>query len=225
MSQQLFATAVHHALGDEAQPRQAALLLGAMSASDRAWVLARLPTADRAILEPLLGELDALGIPVDADLLDAVLEKPARGESAEPGSTVPRDAADTAAVLNAAPAALLKLLAHEPAGLIARLLGMRAWPWQQEFMKLLPASKAAEVRNCLERDAISLTDDSPGPAVAPLWQAAMMRCLRFRLEEAEPSAGTIAPQRQTPPGPVRGHAWWRWGSVRPSHRQGREGRP
>jgi len=224
MSQQLFATAVQPALGDEARPRQAALLLGAMSASDRAWVLAQLPTADRAILDPMLGELDALGIPVDADLLDAVLEKPARGAPTEPGSPAPRDAADTAAVLNAAPAALLKLLAHEPAGLIARLLGMRAWPWQQEFMKLLPASKAAEVRDCLERYAMPLTE-APDPAVASLWRAAMMRCLRLRLEEAGPAAGTMAPQPGASASRVRGHAWWRWGSVRPTRRHDQGGRP
>lgn len=225
MSQQLFATAVEPALGDEARPRQAALLLGAMSAPDRAWVLAQLPAADRAILDPLLGELDALGIPVDADLLDAVLDKPARGAPTEPGSPAPRDAVDTAVVLNAAPAVLLKLLAHEPVGLIARLLGMRAWPWQQEFMKLLPASKAVEVRDCLERYAISLTDDAPDPAVASLWRTAMMRCLRLRLEEAGAAAGTMAPQPGALVDRVRGDAWWRWGSVRPSRRHGRGGRP
>lgn len=224
MSQQLFATAVQPASGDEARPRQAALLLGAMSASDRAWVLAQLPAADRVILDPLLGELDALGIPVDADLLDAVLDKPARGAPTEPGSTAPRDAVDTAAVLNAAPAVLLKLLAHEPAALIARLLGMRAWPWQQEFMKLLPASKAAEVRDCLERHAMPLTE-APDPAAASRWRTAMMRGLRLRLEEAEAAASTMAPQPGVPAGRVRGHAWWRWGSERPRRRPDERGRP
>ena len=56
-----------------AGPRKAALLLHAMPAESRLWVLAQLPPAQSEKLQDLLGELRELGIPADQDLLHEVL--------------------------------------------------------------------------------------------------------------------------------------------------------
>lgn len=213
MSQQLFASAVSIASQGDPQPRQAALLLSAMSEHDRAWVLAQLPATERATLLPLLGELEMLGIPVDGELLHAVrtgVDHEAR--LPEHGQTA---ASDEEAILRASPAAIAGVLAHEPAELTARLLSIRAWPWQGELMKLLPASRGAGIRTRLERQTSRPQGDICKNVDAPreVWQTCLMRLLRARLDDVVLSSTDAAASHDTErTRPIRRSAWWqRWG--------------
>lgn len=223
MSQSLFASAMSTASGGEPQPRQAALLLRAMSEHDRAWVLSQLPAADRATLLPLLGELETLGIPIDEELLRAVrigadplAHLPEHGQAA---------ASDEDAILRASPAALASVLLHEPVELTAQLLRIRAWPWQGEVLKLLPAAKAAGIRTRLERHPSSPRSDASESVVSSRkpWQTSLMQLLQARLDEASFSSGATgadgaashgaASHGVEPVRPTRRSAWWqRWGS-------------
>jgi hypothetical protein len=209
MSQQLSST-LESALSDgERQPHQAALLLGAMSESDRAWTLAQLSADERAVLVPLLEELEALGIPVDAQLLDAVR---ARAGSVAPGSS---PSADEAYVLNAPAALLARVLAQEPAGLTVQLLGLHAWPWQGELLKHLPAGRAADVRASLVRHKSPSSHERTegGAQRSPVWHASLMRALRAQLEQAGASSDDVSSSmtatRSNPKTSPRGLLRWR----------------
>jgi hypothetical protein len=222
MSQQLFAPAVATPLNGEPQPHQAALLLGAMSGPDRAWVLARLPAEDRAILVPLLSELEALGIPVDAALLDAVREKSGRNASPPVESAVSASAADEAAILDAPPALLAKVLAQEPAGLIGQLLSIRAWPWHAEVIRLLPASKTTEIKTYLMHQVAlpSLEVAKDGPAPHGIWRTRLMRALRVQLERANLSSEAAASPGRAPYRATHRPMWWHWRSPAAKDRGG-----
>lgn len=60
--------------------RRAALALHALGARDREWLLAQLPIEDRRAVQLLLDELNELGIPPDASILNEAL---ATSESVE----------------------------------------------------------------------------------------------------------------------------------------------
>jgi hypothetical protein len=105
--------------------RQSALALHALAAQDRAWVLAALPEGQRAALQPLLAELEEIGIPRDADLLRAV----------QPPAARQRSTGDLEA--------LARLLRREPPGVAAGFLAAEAWPWRREVLQRVGA-RAAE---------------------------------------------------------------------------------
>jgi hypothetical protein len=103
--------------------RKAALAVHALAAPDRAWVLQALPRNHREELEPLLAELEALGIPADRSLYretDAVLPEP---ELSWP------DKLDGATLT-----ALSDTLAREPEQLTQALLAIRPWSWGRRLL-------------------------------------------------------------------------------------------
>lgn len=55
--------------------RRAALALHSMGPADRQWLLKQLPRPNQQILEELLSELKALGIPPDGAVISAALQK------------------------------------------------------------------------------------------------------------------------------------------------------
>lgn len=97
--------------------RQSALALHALAAQDRAWVLAALSEGQRAVLQPLLAELEEIGIPRDADLLQAV-QPPATGARSSGELDV-----------------LARLLRREPRGVAAGFLNAESWPWRREVLQ------------------------------------------------------------------------------------------
>jgi len=109
--------------------RRAALTLHALTHGDRAWMLERVEPAQRRALESLLTELANLGIPPDAAILQQAMA------ASRDGTVLP-----ARAVLDAlAPEQAGKLLAGEPAALVARVLAARAWPWREAFLGGLDA--------------------------------------------------------------------------------------
>lgn len=114
--------------------RQSALLLHGLSQADQRWILAQLPQDDATVLRGHLRELKELGIPADPSL--APSSAPA-GAFAAPG-------ADAGAIARASAAGMQLALAEEPAWLVARLLALRAWPWQAAFLDgLAPERRSA----------------------------------------------------------------------------------
>jgi hypothetical protein len=117
---------------------RAALRLHALPEEDRAWVLAALPADQQSILRQLLRELEALGIPRDADLLQPFGEGDG-DEARSPG--LPLHALDAAAIRQ-----LAAVLAAEPPRLAAALLAAGDWEWREQLVAGLPVALADEVR-------------------------------------------------------------------------------
>ncbi len=110
--------------------RRAALTLHGLTDSDRAWMLERIAPAQRRALESLLTELANLGIPPDAAIVQQAIA--ASRDGTAPSARAALDALT--------PEQAASLLAGEPAGLVARLLAARAWPWTEAFLHALDAS-------------------------------------------------------------------------------------
>lgn len=187
--------------------RRAALLLHAMTSDDRTWVLKSLPDAARQTLIPLLRELEALGLECDAGFFSMV-EGSTQTASAE-GSTVPTGDIDDESYLLALDEAgvlrLASLLRPEPASVVTRLLGIRAWPWQPKLLQALdePTRRQVSEVRTMESSAIGCP---------PALRMAIMRTLRSRLQD-DPA---IVPGKSKDP-------WWRrpWPNLRQSSRVAR----
>lgn len=149
--------------------RQAALLIHALSASDRDWVMRRLGDAEGAHMRELLAELESLGIPEDTALVDAALVNPGAG-AAKP---LPDD--DEALLMQAEPAVLAELLHGEPTAFVRKLLADAEWPWSEELATRLslPASgvaapqSAPAFRQCATRLIARRLRERGVPALAP----------------------------------------------------------
>jgi len=145
--------------------RRAALLVHAMRAGDRAWVLAQLEPGERDPLAAMLSELRALGIPAESELLkqaaaDAAPEidaargtdaaRAAQAASREP--LAPDASAPEAMLRRADPALVARVLRTEPSALAAAVLALGAWPWRETVLAQLGAMKRTEVHELLARD-------------------------------------------------------------------------
>lgn len=138
--------------------RQSALLLHGMQPADRDWILARLPQAERALLDEHLQELRSLGIPAD----------PLLAQAAGAGA-----ADSAAAALRLADAGDMQLvLAGEPVWLVRQLLSMEDWPWRDAWLAGLPT---AQRERLLSATAPAL---APAAAAALLEQAAASLAVR-----------------------------------------------
>ncbi|RKP48417.1 hypothetical protein [Trinickia fusca] len=173
--------------------RKAALLLLALQPADRAWLLEQLPGAERASLLSLLDELNALGIPADRSLVNAVLALPA--DAALAGAIAPVSSPTSPqlrALDRADPARLAAVLRDEPAGLIAQLVRARAWPWRDALLEALGPVKRRQIDDMLKTQR-----DMPAAHTAPALQAALLTTLVARLAarvdvDAEPAARAFA---------------------------------
>lgn len=140
--------------------RRTALLLHAMSAADRDWMLAKLGGEMRATLKTMLDELLALGIPADRALLNRAAEGVVPTALARmpsdtslnielnSGADMPQAYALDSAIANLAdvePAALAKILSDEPAELIARLLACHDWKWRDSLLEKLGSGRRLQV--------------------------------------------------------------------------------
>lgn len=172
------------------QSRRAALLAHAMGSADRAWLLASLPPPHRHAMQGWLDELRELGIPPDATLLhDAI---------AAPVTTEPEEPRERLAKLDARQLqALAHVLKDEPAGLTARLLALRPWPWKDALVALLPAGR------------VQSAESVPAWQAVPALEQALCDVLLRRLEMATPARGgdSLAKWRK-----LLVHFFLRWGT-------------
>jgi hypothetical protein len=143
-----------------ASMRRAALLVHAMDASDRAWVLTQLAPEERDPLAAMLAELRALGIPAERELLkQAAAEMPRESDAVRDSESAPRDmpapdmSSPAALLRRADPALVARVLRAEPSALVAAVLALDAWPWHETVLIQLGTVKRSEVRELLARDA------------------------------------------------------------------------
>jgi hypothetical protein len=170
--------------------KQAALLVHALAAPDREWVLSHLPPPQRKRLAGLLQELRQLGIPRDPALLPSLRDALPPPAVPDLSATV-RDAGgvdepgDAAWLAQQPVGRVASVLRDEPPAFVAKLLACRDWPW------------AAQVAQAHGLPVPDLTG-----CAAPRFEAHACRCVVERL-------------RSVPAMPVKEHAapprarWWR----------------
>ena len=150
---------------------RAALTLHAMAATDRAWVLGALPESQRALLQPLLMELDALGIPKEHAFLDAMPEK---------GAVEAHARAWLLDLDGEGVAALALVLEGQPIQLTQALLAMDAWCWRAQLLEYFGEE---------QRRAAVMTVDKPPPRL----QVALLHALRAKWQAAHAQRRVPAP--------------------------------
>lgn len=151
--------------------RQAALVLHALVAKDRHWMMQQLPGAQRELVRPLLEELAQLGLPADKSLVDEVL-----GNMRTPQ---PIDVPVASALEQASAHEVALLLQDEPDALVGKLLSLQAWAWKDKFILLLPPDRRAAVLQSLA----SYTHDAGKGIVSPELDAALLQELEARLQK------------------------------------------
>ncbi|MBV8660342.1 MAG: hypothetical protein JO142_21185 [Burkholderiales bacterium] len=113
--------------------RQTALVLHALDATDRQWMLAQLNADDRQQLDIHLAELVQLGIPRDSALVEQLL--------AQLDGTAER-AGQVASQLRAASAETMdRVFADEPSWLVSTVLRIEHWAWRDAFLERMDTSR------------------------------------------------------------------------------------
>lgn len=134
-----------------APARHAALLLHAMPATDRQWLLAQLTAAERTPLLALLEELEALGMPADCAMLAKTI-----ATNAPPLKTDARIGSPEqmrAAIGRVTPQRIMQMISAEPPALIAALLAIADWPWHGAVLAQLDPLRRGQVKDVLQRNA------------------------------------------------------------------------
>lgn len=117
--------------------RKAALTLHSLNASDKQWILDRVPESEKALLEPLLEELKQIGltqsIPLD---LDSELGQNVAESVTNEKSTQSKD--NFIKVIDDLPFHVIKeVLKGESLVVIARLLRINDWQWCDAYLTSL----------------------------------------------------------------------------------------
>jgi hypothetical protein len=154
--------------------RRAALALHAMSAADRAWALDALDERERTAIEPLLGELEALGLESDPGLFETALDDAARSASparvdtpsGRPPALADADAADIAFALTDEPARAIAL--------VLRSIG-------PDRTRSVLAQLDSELRSQVESEAMT-RQGSYASVVGPLVEQSLQDALQARLD-------------------------------------------
>jgi hypothetical protein len=144
--------------------RRAALLLHALPAADREWLLAELPDGARATLRGLVAELEELGIPSDHALVQEVVDgSRATGGAATsaPPAAPARPDGRLDALCAAAPTLVSHALRDEPAGLVATLLRVHDFPWREAVLARLDPVRRRDVEERLGAERAA----APAPAL------------------------------------------------------------
>lgn len=190
----------------EGNARHVAILLHGLGEVDRDWLLGQLPPTQQGQLQPLLAELQVLGIPSDPQLTrDAVLRGTAPPDLSPPPSRS-ADAGDPALDRLAA-AATARVLAPEPATLAAELLARGGAAWRAEVLREMAPPRRREIEAALAPHlaAVSL----PGASLPGLRQRE--RTLVALLERRALVLGTDRVGVTVVPlvRPVPERPWWR----------------
>jgi hypothetical protein len=157
-----------------------------LSAADREWILGALSAEARAKLKELAAAPQQGGPPRADD-----------HERQEPeGSSAQR------ALIDASPAIVVSRLAAEPAWILALVLTLTNWPWQDQLLTGLPADKRLEVaqqrarlppvstplRGALLRALSAQLLAAPAADEHPPFEHALVRA-RMRTRRRPPEAG------------------------------------
>lgn len=204
-----------------APARSAALLLHALSKSDRQWLLQQLRSEDCTILAPMLEELRQMGIPADRALVRELL-----GDAAAPDKSAL--SAFSAAVerplplvssgnseadcidrlVKEDPVALAAVLRPEPAQLIAHLLLLQDWPWRtQVLMRLGPA-----IRGRVESAVMEMRGAGASVRTASAMRASLLKHVCARVDSVTAKAQLANAAQAGTAGAVQPHSkrWSEW---------------
>ena len=129
--------------------RRAAVAIHALNEADRQWVLAELPSNDRATLFQYLIELDELGFSSPGMVS---MEKIVAGTSPA------NDSAATDVVWGASAADMFSILQAEPASLVAQVLSLREWPWASACLRTFSPTRQERIADA------SPSSNEEGPA-------------------------------------------------------------
>jgi hypothetical protein len=127
--------------------RQAALLLHGLANADRDWLLGELASGQRRLLEALLAELHALGVPASPEWIDELLlpRSTTPGTAGAPSpkvATAEAPAEPDALPPDALPAeAVAGVLRDEPDALVARAVRDGAADWRHAVLRRLGAAR------------------------------------------------------------------------------------
>lgn len=184
--------------------RRAALAMLGLRASDRLWLLAQLPPAERAAVAALHAELERLKLPAGADLL--AVAAATEGLAPEPALVEPGSADDgpLRALSRATAPAVHAVLCDEPDAVVARVLSLAGWHWRADLLRLLGDARAGRIGR-LQREAQGLP-----PVVAQALATALAAAVQAR---AQAHGGAFAAELRVAQAPAAhsGRHWWsRW---------------
>lgn len=194
------------------ETRHAALLLHAMSAADRRWILERMPESQQQALHSLVVELDALGIPPDKSSLEGLQQSiDVRPLPTHSLADAPRertaDELDLMALDAMGIASLAQAWRAQPARLVVQALCLRPWPWRAALLERLPALQRQRVM-----DLLGVQDSCPRPGLA--MEAAMLDCMRECCQSFDGGSSPLADGALTKADPFgrarHWHSWWPW---------------
>lgn len=135
---------MHMPKTDQSGERRAALALHALSAHDRQRVMAKLSPSFVNALQPLLDELDALGIPKGRPWVadDAIVPSPSSPHTA-----------DARKLWALAADQVLALLTDQSLDTVAVIVACTDWPWRDQVVKAWPIGSRTALHDRLERMA------------------------------------------------------------------------
>jgi hypothetical protein len=182
-------------------PRRAALAMHALPEGDQAWILQQLPLAQRERLRDLVAELRSLGIPANRSFVEEMLAMPPGrpASSHAPSQEAPLAHADAVARLDAALVA--RVLKAEPPGVIAHLVDVQRWPWQDALLEQLGPAKRRRVEEALDGLRRSLRAKAPESL-----NRSLLAGLLARAQEEAPPPAPVAVQAATE-APTRSSRW------------------
>lgn len=184
--------------------KRAALALLGLHASDRKWLLAQLPSAEREGVAALVGELERMNLPPSA----GQIVEAADALNLEPVEPVVESLLDDPRrVLAQAPASLLhQELRDEPDAVIACVCLLDDWPWSAELRGLLGPERAARIAK--------LPHEIPPPPAAVA--QALIAALAAKVKGGHHEAGFAAELRAAGASDAKhahqgnGRRWSRW---------------
>ncbi|MGV2895807.1 hypothetical protein ACNPPY_08415 [Achromobacter sp. AGC78] len=121
--------------------RMSALALHAVADRDRAWLLSRLPEAQRKQLAALVDELRVTGMPADPEIVQQLVrEQEVLARSPVAGALVER-------LLRADAEDVWTLLRGESDAVLCRIIRLHDWPWRPALRELCGPVRAKRIDN------------------------------------------------------------------------------
>lgn len=179
--------------------KQAALLLHSLAPADRAWVLSKLEAEQHSELQPLIAELESMGLTSNLTALNR--EALARGVDEAGGMPAldlfPRSEGSVATDKTALTdveflkaleledvASLARAWSVEQPELVAYALKIQAWTWQGALLERLPVAQRGRVQAALE----SISNLPAESKLATALMGKMRKCCEVPGREEPPNA-------------------------------------
>lgn len=159
--------------------RLSALALHAVADGDRAWLLSRLPVAQRKQLSALVEELRETGLPADPGLVHQLVREQevlARSPAADAMAT---------RLVQASADDLWALLKSESDAVIGRIVRRHDWPWKAALLERCGPNRAKRIESLTSKLA---------PALA--LEQALVNELDHRLSVRQSTAAPAKPARR-----------------------------